>query len=195
MKELSNVEIVLLQLLTEKHEMSGYEINQLIVERGYREWSGIGTTSIYTGLKKLEKKGFVTSFVDTKKKGKGPLPIKYKLVIKGFTRFKEEIKNIFIYSKVRDSRFDISIASIPIFKKEEIVEFLLIRKKNLMNSIDSVKKKYQLQGGDLLPFHVKALFKHSKVMTNEELKFIDYLIENVNKSDSNKHKINEGKNE
>jgi hypothetical protein len=38
MRKLSNVEIVLLQIIAEKEGISGYGINQIVKERGYREW-------------------------------------------------------------------------------------------------------------------------------------------------------------
>lgn len=49
--DITNVEFMLLQIICERKEASGYEINQLIKERGYREWVDMGTTSIYVGLK------------------------------------------------------------------------------------------------------------------------------------------------
>ena len=53
---LTNVETALLQLIGEKKLVSGYELNALIEERGYRNWVGIGKTSIYNTLLKLKKK-------------------------------------------------------------------------------------------------------------------------------------------
>lgn len=50
MNQLSNVEMVLLQIIAELNQMSGYEINKRIEQRGYREWAKIGTTSIYVGF-------------------------------------------------------------------------------------------------------------------------------------------------
>ena len=74
MRRLTNVEMVLLQIIAEKEGISGYGINQIVKERGYREWADIGMTSIYVGLKKLEDKKLVKFKIHTGKIGKGPVP-------------------------------------------------------------------------------------------------------------------------
>ena len=51
-KELSNVELMLLEIISQAKEISGYRIGKLVEERQYRVWADIGTTSIYTGLEK-----------------------------------------------------------------------------------------------------------------------------------------------
>lgn len=58
---LSNVEFMLLQMIAELDQASGYDINKLIDQRGYRQWANIGTTSVYAGLKKLNEKELVES--------------------------------------------------------------------------------------------------------------------------------------
>jgi DNA-binding PadR family transcriptional regulator len=65
--QLTNVEIALLQLIREKKLVSGYEIDALIEERGYRNWAGIGKTSIYNTLKKLKKKSLSRSVSSPRK--------------------------------------------------------------------------------------------------------------------------------
>ena len=72
-KTLSNAELMLLEIISQAKEISGYAIGKLVEERQYRVWADIGTTSIYTGLEKLKRKGLVTSRLDTAKRGKGPL--------------------------------------------------------------------------------------------------------------------------
>jgi DNA-binding PadR family transcriptional regulator len=187
MKELSNVEIALLQIITENKEISGYEINQLLIERGYRQWAGIGTTSIYVGLKKLEKKGLLNSFVDTKKQGKGPLPKKFKVNSKGTVRFKDEIKNILIYSREKE-RFDLGIGSFPVLENSEVIECLIKRKKFLEDTLRIVFDKYNSQGGNKLPLQARALFQHSFVTIKEDIKFIDFLTNELNNENSKLNK-------
>ena len=79
---LAGAEFALLQIIEEKQPVSGYEINKLIEDRGYRQWTDIGTTSIYVGLEKLSRKGLTSVYLDTGKKGKGPAPKKYRLTEK-----------------------------------------------------------------------------------------------------------------
>ncbi|NOX28864.1 MAG: winged helix DNA-binding protein [Actinobacteria bacterium] len=59
MKELTNAEFAVLSLLGEAPR-HGYELEQVIAERGMRDWTEIGFSSIYYVLAKLEKADLVT---------------------------------------------------------------------------------------------------------------------------------------
>jgi DNA-binding PadR family transcriptional regulator len=88
---ISNVELMLLELICEQGETSGYKIDQLVKDRGCRIWAGIGTTSIYMGLEKLRKKHFVEFYIDTEKQGKGPSPKKFRITKEGENILKREV--------------------------------------------------------------------------------------------------------
>jgi DNA-binding PadR family transcriptional regulator len=57
-KKLTNGEFAVLSLLAEAPR-HGYEIEQMIEQRGMRNWTEIGFSSIYFLLKKLEEHGLV----------------------------------------------------------------------------------------------------------------------------------------
>lgn len=56
--KLTNAELMMLGLVAERPR-HGYELEQTIVQRGLREWTDIGFSSIYFLLDKLSKKGLV----------------------------------------------------------------------------------------------------------------------------------------
>jgi DNA-binding PadR family transcriptional regulator len=60
MKALTAAELLLLGLVAEMPR-HGYEIDNVIEERGMREWTQIGFSSIYFVLGKLQKLGLVTA--------------------------------------------------------------------------------------------------------------------------------------
>jgi len=60
MSEISNIEAAILGLLYENSH-HGYELEKIIEERGMRNWTDIGFSSIYYVLKKLEDKKLVVS--------------------------------------------------------------------------------------------------------------------------------------
>jgi DNA-binding PadR family transcriptional regulator len=184
MRELSNVEVVLLELIAENEEISGYEINQLIIERGFREWADIGTTAIYVGLKKIEEKKLVESFIDLNKEGKGPVPKKYRINEEGLKSLKEEIRNRIETSPDR-GRFEIGMAGMPLLKPEEVIQSLEKRILFLEKRINYLKERYQVQGGDKLPLHVRALFDHPDVLTNLEMEFAKNLLHKYKKEYKN----------
>lgn len=57
---MTNAELAILSLVAEKPAY-GYQIEKTIAERGMREWTDIGFSSIYYLLKKLESKNLVSS--------------------------------------------------------------------------------------------------------------------------------------
>jgi DNA-binding PadR family transcriptional regulator len=60
MRPLTDAELLLLGLVAEMPR-HGYQIDQVIDQRGMREWTQIGFSSIYFVLGKLQKRGLVTA--------------------------------------------------------------------------------------------------------------------------------------
>jgi DNA-binding PadR family transcriptional regulator len=174
--EITNVEFMLLQIICEQKTVSGYEINQLIKDRGYREWGDIGTTSIYVGLKKLNEKQLVNSFLDTTKQGKGPMPRKFEVTDDGVELLKQNIVESLSSSRERNNRFDLALSGIPFLPSEEVLAALQKRKNFLSEIAKNIHKKYDSQGGIRLPVHVQALFRHPLLLIKTEIEFMDILI-------------------
>lgn len=65
--ELTSAELTLLGLVVERPR-HGYDLEQVIEQRGIRQWADIGFSSIYYVLTKLEKRGLVEAVRD----GTGP---------------------------------------------------------------------------------------------------------------------------
>lgn len=173
---ISNVEFMLLQLIAENQEISGYEIGKLVESRGYREWADIGSTSIYVGLDKLSKKKFVTFRLDTKKTGKGPLPKRFSLTKEGFETLKSQVLTALSAARERDRRFDLALAALPIVRPQEATHALGQRKVILHEAAARIIGKFEADGGSRLPLHVAALFEHPLSLIEAETKFVDGLI-------------------
>ena len=67
--KLTDSELLVLGLVAEMPR-HGYELDHVIVERGMREWTQIGFSSIYFVLGKLEKKGLVLAEMPATAKAK-----------------------------------------------------------------------------------------------------------------------------
>jgi DNA-binding PadR family transcriptional regulator len=65
---MTNAELAILSLVVEQPRY-GYEIDQVIEERGMRDWTEIGFSSIYYLLKKLEQAGLIESQLQEAKHG------------------------------------------------------------------------------------------------------------------------------
>lgn len=173
---LSNVEFMLLQMIAECRQASGYDIKKLVDRRGYRDWANIGTTSIYLGLKKLKDKGWVTSEESEGKSGKGPLPHRFSLTEAGMIALRNEILDSLSSARERDIRFDLGLAALPYIGKDEAVEALRKRLDFLQKASIKLRKKYESQGEEQLPLNVRALFLHPISLIKSERAFVASLI-------------------
>lgn len=177
--ELANGEFVLLQIIFDKTLVSGYEINQLIKERGYKEWADMGTTSIYVGLNKLRKKQLVNSYIDTAKRGRGPIPRKFEITAEGKKVLQQEIIEALSSTREREFRFDLALAAISFVTEEEAVAALKKRKDFLTEVADNINHKLESQGGKKLPINLLALYWHPLILIKQELEFMDGLIQDL----------------
>jgi DNA-binding PadR family transcriptional regulator len=177
--DLTNVEIALLQLIGEKKLASGYELNRLIEERGYRNWAGIGKTSIYNTLQKLLEKKFIRSKGFAKKSGKGPAPKKYSMTPEGFKTLKNETLSALSGSARGGNAFELAIASIPAAGFKKSAEALRQRVKALESSLAGLKKVFKDQGGDELPVFVRALFERPIRMIIADMEYTEKLSEEL----------------
>lgn len=176
MNQLSNVEFMLLQIIAECDQASGYDINKLINQRGHREWADIGTTSIYAGLKKLNKKGLIESEDSGEKSGKGPMPIRFVITEVGMTTLRNEVILGLSSSRERDKRFDLGLAALPFIDKDEAIEALRKRLDFLGEALERIRQKYESQGNIRLPLYVKVLFLHPMSLIESEQAFVMKII-------------------
>jgi len=88
---LSNAELMLMQLIFESPNKTGYEINNWVKKLGYNKWAGVGKTSVYNGLNKLISKEYLSSHINANKTGKGPLPTCYNITERGNEVLKQDM--------------------------------------------------------------------------------------------------------
>jgi len=176
MVNISNSELMLLEIICEMPEISGYNIIKLIKERGYGEWANIGQTSIYNSLEKLTKKKLVSFYIDNKKKGQGPDPKNFKINQSGKKILQKKIIEALANCRERDQRFDLALSGINLINKKSAKVALKKRKRFLRQTVERLKKKYLSQGGKKLPWQAQALFEHPQLLIEQEIKFIDKLI-------------------
>lgn len=173
---LSNVEFMLLQLIAELDQASGYDINKLIDQRGYRQWANIGTTSVYAGLKKLNEKKLVESEPVGEKSGKGPIPTRFAITESGKAALRNEILTSLSTSREREQRFDLGLAALPFIEENEAVEALRKRLDVLDEAAQTITRTFESQGGARLPIHARSLFRHPLNLIESERAFVLELI-------------------
>jgi DNA-binding PadR family transcriptional regulator len=175
---ITNSEFILLILISENEEISGYKINILIEKYGYREWAGIGSTSIYKGLKKLESNGFVESSLDITKTTKGPIGKKYIVTKSGQKKLQEELKSGLSKTREHNPRFKIAFSGIDLLQYDQICKLLKKRILFLNSEYKRLDRKKELVEHNILK--VRMLFEHSLQAIKSESKFTSYLIKQYN---------------
>ena len=146
------------------------------------EWAGIGTTSIYTGLKNLEKKGLVKSRMDLLKTTKGPVGKLYSLKDSGNKILKEELHKGLSGTREHDKRFKIAVSGMDCLQKQEICDLLAMRIQFLKNEFKRLSKTYKDQQAEMV-FKAEVLFDHSLEAIKNEINFTNQLIAKLNQKE------------
>ena len=166
---MTNAELVILSLVAEQ-PVHGYQIEQIITERGMREWTEIGFSSIYYLLNKLEKKGWISSQIQNAVH-QGPTRRVFSITPDGFKTCQNETIKALSEPRASASHFQLGLANLPLLDRSEIItalkhyEFTLIQKKEELD-----QKIINYENG--IPAHVKTLFDHSIQSICAELKWV-----------------------
>ena len=165
---MTNAELAILSLIAEGPRY-GYEIEQTIEERGMRDWTEVGFSSIYYLLNRLEKAGFARSKMQ-RSGGRGPSRKVYEITPKG--RNAQIKATIEVFSVARHSYTSIllGVANLPLISREQAVEVLNNYCQLLADRRTKVAKTAQSQHP--LSNIVESLFDYSLTMINAELAWV-----------------------
>jgi len=184
MFSLSDREFMLLSLIWERKAVSGYQLNAIIKNRGYREWAEIGMTSIYIGLKKLEQKELIQGQLTTNKTIQGPAAKEYSLTDEGANLLKEETGKGLSETRERDRRFDLALSTMDVLSLETALSLIFKRKIFLESEQKRISKVYSGQQHHI-SFQGALLFKHTLHFIKSEITFLNNLINNWEKETVN----------
>jgi len=175
---LTNSELMILQIISTNKDISGYEINKYVTYAEYNVWAEIGKTSIYSSLKKLEKKQFITAEIDLKKKGKGPLPYKYNISEEGVTMLHEEMIGILSTAGIRNRSFDLTLSALQLLQTSDVIKALESRMVFLQSEISRINEEYNERKSciDLGP---DLLYQHIFCLIETEITFTEKIILNL----------------
>ena len=170
--EITNKELAVLGLVFEEPKY-GYQIEQDIKNRGMREWTEIGFSSIYYILNKLEQKNWLESKKDL---DANHLPRKiYCVTSKGSQLYLQEILQRLRSPRPQSADFDLALGSLGIIPHSEVLQAIKDNQASLENQIQKVKLKWQADKRGPMPEHVNLLFDHSLHMMKAELEWLKNL--------------------
>ena len=163
-------ETAILGLLAER-PLHGYELDEVIARRGLREWTGIGFSSIYFLLAKLERKGCL------RPKG-APASSKarkeYEITAEGRRKLGAAALAMIADLAPRHSPLLVALANWPALNRPQAIDALRQRRSAIAADIDRLRARRQAQ--QPLPPFADSLFSYGLVLAEAELHWLDATI-------------------
>jgi DNA-binding PadR family transcriptional regulator len=171
---MTDAELVILHLLAEKPR-HGYEIEEVIEQRGMREWTAIGFSSIYYLLNKLEKAGMVEKRPGEAKRG--PSRNVFSLTPAGYEALRQGTLASLARYQGDYQTLLMGLANLPLLSRKEALSALVKHRQGLNERREHIASQMQAQ----LPVSsvVQRLFDYSFTMIDARLRWLDGLIEDI----------------
>lgn len=176
MSRISNIEAAILGLLYE-NSYYGYQLNKIIKERGMRNWTEIGFSSIYYVLNRLEKKDLIKSRVENVK-GKPSRKV-YTITPEGKSAMQEKVKELLSENNKLISPFDLGIAYIDVLNSEETIKSIKHYLKSTNERIEFLENSIKMHESLNSPYNVIALFTRPLVLLKAEKEWLIEFIEKI----------------
>ena len=170
---MTNAELAVLSLVIERARY-GYEIEQVIEERGMREWTEIGFSSIYYVLARLERRGLVESRVEFRQ-GRGPNRRLFHPTPAGRQAFRSAVYDVLSVPQPVASPFMLGLGNLPALEPAEALTALTTYRARLAERLAHVADRRRAQVHQS-PDFVDALFERTQVLICAELDWLDRLI-------------------
>jgi DNA-binding PadR family transcriptional regulator len=164
---MTNAELAILSLVAERPR-HGYEIEQVIQERGMRDWTEVGFSSIYYLLRKLERKGLARGELEEAERG--PARRVYRATPAGADALRASVLDALSVPRRCYSPLQLGLANLPSIPSAEARAALDQYLSNLAARRDQVQARWASQHP--LPYFVEAMFKHSMTLIEAELNWV-----------------------
>jgi len=168
----TNAELAILSLVAEQPR-HGYEIEQIIEERGMRDWTELGFSSIYYLLKKLEQQGLIESALEVA--ARGPARKVYHITSEGQAAFQTAALAVLSEPQQVCSPFILGLSNLMALPPAQILAALEHYQQALNERLAHVRQR-KIQAG-MLPPLVMPVFDYSLAMIESELQWIGAFIE------------------
>ena len=163
----TDAELALLGLVAEQPR-HGYQLEEVVAERGVREWTALGFSSIYYLLNKLESRGLVSSErPDALAKGRRI----YSLTSAGLAACVEGTRDALQRATPLTAPVLVGMANSPLLPADQVAEALRRRHENVGLRIESVMTARREQ--EPIEAFVAAIFEHGMAMLHAEHTWIE----------------------
>lgn len=168
---MTNAELAILSLVAEQPR-HGYEIEHVIEERGMREWTEVGFSSIYYLLRKLERAGWVEGRLEEAERG--PARKVYTSTPEGEKALRAGILDALSTPHRCYSPLQLGLANLLTISPTEALDALRQYRDNLDGRRAHVQTNWDAQRPR--PYFVDAMFDLSITMIEAELAWIERFI-------------------
>ena len=168
---MTNAELAILSLVAEQPR-HGYEIEQVIEERGMREWTEVGFSSICYLLKKLEKLGYVQGHLEEAERG--PARKVYRVTQAGRDALHAGLLDALSVPRRRFSPLQLGLAGLPGLPLDEARAALKEYQDSLTVRLAHVSRRQAEQ--QPLPYFVDGMFEHSLALLRAELDWVEAFV-------------------
>lgn len=154
-----------------------YNINQRIEERGMRDWTNIGKSSIYNIITKLEEDGLVESYTEEVDNRIRKI---YTITGYGSDILRNKVYKVLSeFIGKNDEDFYVAFSMLPILTDEQQI-------KAITNSLKKIKKNKKglermLKENSHMPLNVRGLFFHPIKILEIDIEFLEWVLEEIKK--------------
>jgi DNA-binding PadR family transcriptional regulator len=177
--EMTNAELAILSLVVERPR-HGYEIDQVIEERGMRDWTEVGFSSIYYLLRKLETGGLIEAALE--KAERGPARKVYRATPAGKEALRRGVWEALSIPRRCYPPLQLGLANLPCISPDEARAALQQYHDALSERRLYVEQRRRSQQD--LPYFVDAMFDHSINMIGAELCWLERFMERMGRQDA-----------
>ena len=172
---MTNAELSILSLIAERPR-HGYEIEQVIEERGMRDWTEIGFSSIYYLLKKLEKEGLIAGRLE--EAARGPARTVYSATQAGLEAQRAGLLDALSVPRPCLSPLQLGLANLPAVAPADALVALGQYHDALADKEEYLRTRREDQ--QPLPYFVDAMFDLSLTLIEAEKAWVAGFREQIN---------------
>lgn len=158
---MTDAELTILSLLAQSPRY-GHEIQQVIDERGIREWLAIGYSSVYYMLNKFERQNIVSS--ELRQEGAGTARKLYSLTEAGQGILRTAIADLLRAPRSLGTGFELGLANLHVLKPAQVYQVLSYHHADLGYQLEAVRELWEShQADDNVETRddLQALYTHS----------------------------------
>ena len=179
---MTNAELAVLSLVAQQPR-HGYQIEQVIEERGMRRWTEIGFSSIYFLLKKLEHGGFIEGRLE--KTERHPARKVYRATPAGLEAFHAAIIEVLSVPQPSPRPLMLGLANLPSLSIEETLTALNQYRKHLTEKREILSTALDNKQHSH-PYFVDAMFELGLMVMQAELEWVERFTKQVEEQSQKK---------